>query len=95
MSISFSRSAPKRTQDTRVDPSLAPGWISGAERLPGKGERVYTNEGTGVVVRAFGKTSDGKRLLEITMDDGRKAPFIAAAANILVPSTPEIAASST
>lgn len=58
--------------------------MSGAERLPAAGERVYTNEGTAVVVRILGRTSSGERLLELAMDDGRKAPFFAAAANIRV-----------
>lgn len=59
--------------------------MSGAEKLPAVGERVYTHEGTAVVVRILGRTSSGGRLLELAMDDGRKAPFFAAAANVRVP----------
>lgn len=69
----------------RVDPDRFPGAVSGVERLPEPGERVYTNEGTAVVVRLLGRTGSGGRLLELAMDDGRKAPFFAAAANIRVP----------
>ena len=84
MGVPASRSAPRRTKDVQVDPEKVPGWISAMERHPVAGERVYTNEGTGVVVRSFGKTSDGQRMIEVTMDDGRRAPFFAAAANLMV-----------
>jgi hypothetical protein len=69
----------------RVDPALYPGSVSGAERLPSPGERVYTNEGPAVVVRVLGRTGSGGRLLELAMDDGRKAPYFASAANVRVP----------
>jgi hypothetical protein len=52
--------------------------------MPSPGERVYTAEGTAVVVRLLGRTGSGGRLLELTMDDGRAAPFFAAAANVRV-----------
>jgi hypothetical protein len=68
----------------RVDPDRFPESVSGADKLPVPGERVYTNEGTAVVVRLLGRTGSGGRLLELAMDDGRKAPFFAAAANIRV-----------
>ncbi len=76
---------PRGLRALRVDPDRFPGSVSGAERLPSPGERVYTNEGTAVVVRLLGRTGSGGRLLELAMDDGRKAPFFAAAANIRVP----------
>jgi hypothetical protein len=85
MGIPLSRGTPRRTQDVRVDPEQAPGWVTAAERMPASGERVLTNEGPAVVIRAFGRTTDGKRLLELAMDDGRKTPFFAAAVNIMVP----------
>jgi hypothetical protein len=69
----------------RVDPGRCPGSVSGVERIPAPGERVYTAEGTAVVVRLLGRTGSGGRLLELAMDDGRKAPFFAAAANVRVP----------
>ena len=63
----------------RVDPAHCPGSVSGAERIPAPGERVYTAEGTAVVVRLLGRTGSGGRLLELAMDDGRSEPFFAAA----------------
>lgn len=83
---------PRRTKDLKVDPANCPGWVSGTERMPAKGERVQTNEGTGVVVRIFGKTTDGGRLIELSMDDGRKPPFFAAVANIMVQPVAGVAA---
>lgn len=68
----------------RVDPAQSPGWIAGSERLPSPGERIHTHEGTGVVVRILHKTGDGGRVLEVSMDDGRKPPFFAATANVRV-----------
>ncbi len=68
----------------RVDPEQSPGWVAGSERIPGPGERVHTHEGTGVVVRILNKTADGGRVLEVSMDDGRKQPFFAATANVRV-----------
>ncbi|MEJ2677595.1 MAG: hypothetical protein P8174_00810 [Gemmatimonadota bacterium] len=75
---------PRGFHALRVDPARCPGSVSGVERLPATGERVYTNEGTAVVVRILGRTGSGARLLELAMDDGRKAPFFASAANIRV-----------
>lgn len=76
----------------RVDPEQSPGWVGGSERLPDPGERIHTHEGTGVVVRILHKTADGGRVLEVSMDDGRKQPFFAATANVrvrpLVPDEP-------
>ena len=68
----------------RVDPEQSPGWVAGSERLPDPGERIHTHEGTGVVVRILNKTADGGRVLEVSMDDGRKQPFYAATANVRV-----------
>ena len=71
----------------RVDPAICPdSWVSGADRLPTKGERVHTSEGTAVVVRVCGKTSKG-HLLELSMDDGRKPAFFAETLNIMVSPT--------
>jgi hypothetical protein len=74
-------------KDVRVNPESCPGWVSGAERLPTKGERVHTNEGPGVVVRVCGRTSRG-HLLELSMDDGRKPAFFAETLNVMVPPKP-------
>lgn len=76
--------APRRTSDVKVIPGDRPDWISGTRRPPGMGETVYTHEGTGVVQRVAGRTTGAGRMLEITMDDGRKHPFFTTDANILV-----------
>lgn len=76
--------AGRRNRNLRVDPEQSPGWIAGSERLPRPGERIHTHEGTGVVVRILNKTADGGRVIEVSMDDGRKPPFFAATANIRV-----------
>lgn len=67
-----------------VDPARSPGWIAGSERVPQPGEQVHTHEGTGVVVKLLHKTANGGRVLEVSMDDGRKQPFFAATANVRV-----------
>jgi hypothetical protein len=77
---------PRGIRDLRVDPALCPGSVSGTERLPSPGERVYTHEGTAVVVRLLGRTGSAGRLLELSMDDGRKGSFFASAANVRVAS---------
>lgn len=74
----------RRKRSLLVDPAESPGWIPGTERIPPPGERIYTHEGTGVVVRILHKTGDGGRVLEVSMDDGRKPPFFAATANVRV-----------
>jgi hypothetical protein len=76
--------APRRTADVRVDATQCPGWVSGTARQAAPGERVYTHEGAGVVLRVLGRTGRSGRLLEITMDDGRKPPFYTADGNIMV-----------
>jgi hypothetical protein len=78
------RGKPRRTSDVRVDRSNHPDWVTAMDRLPGRGERVHTHEGSATVVAIHGKTSAGGRLIELSMDDGRKHAFFAAAANILV-----------
>lgn len=85
--------ATRRVRDVRVDPAAFPGWVRGTERLPEPGERVYTNEGPAVVVRLLGRTGASGRLLELSMADGRKSAFFAAAANIMVRPTidPDVA----
>lgn len=75
---------PRGLRDVQVDRSAQPGWVSGLERLPERGERVETHEGAATVVAVLGKTASAGRLLELAMDDGRKQPFFAAAANVLV-----------
>ncbi len=81
---------PRGLRDVKVDPDLCPGWVNGAERLPAKGERVFTSEGLGVVVRVCGRTTRG-HLLELSMDDGRRPAFFAETLNILVAPEPSSA----
>ncbi|HET6231276.1 MAG TPA: hypothetical protein VFE05_14485 [Longimicrobiaceae bacterium] len=61
-----------------------PDWLTGADRLPSVGEEVICTEGSGEVVKVFGKTGDGSRLLELRLPDPRSKPFFAAASNVLV-----------
>ena len=75
---------PRGVRDVRVDRAAHPEWITALDRLPARGERVHTLEGPATVVAILGKTQGGGRLLELAMDDGRKRPYFAAAANILV-----------
>jgi hypothetical protein len=81
---SYGGKAPRRSEDVRVDPALHPDWVSGVDRLPRPGETVLCSEGLAEVVRLLGKTGNG-RLLELRVRDGRRAPFFAAAGNVLVP----------
>jgi hypothetical protein len=71
-------------RDVRVDRTTHPDWVTALDRLPTRGERVHTLEGSATVVAVLGKTQGGGRLLELAMDDGRKRPYFAAAANVLV-----------
>lgn len=75
---------PRGTRDLRVDPDRHPGWTRATERTPSPGELVHTHEGSATVVRVLGRTESGGRLLELSMEDGRSAPFFAAAANVMV-----------
>jgi hypothetical protein len=75
---------PRGTRDVKVDRATHPDWVTGVDRLPARGEKVHTHEGSATVVAIHGKTSAGGRLIELSMDDGRKHAFFAAAANVLV-----------
>lgn len=76
--------APRNSHDLRVDAARFPESVSGSERVPVCGERVFTNEGTAVVIALHGRTSSGGRLLELKMDDGRRTSFFASATNVRV-----------
>jgi hypothetical protein len=78
---------PRGIRDVQVDPTSQPGWVSGLQRLPACGEQVETSEGAATVIAILGKTGGG-RLLHLAMDDGRKHPFFAAQANVLVRPVP-------
>jgi len=73
-----------RAEELRVDPTAQPRWVNGATRDLEAGVRVYCTDGMAEVVRVLGKTQNGSRLLELKVDDGRRAPFFAAASNVLV-----------
>lgn len=72
-----------RGTDFRVSPEMRPGWVFGSERTPEVGETVYCAGGEGTMAALHGKTGDGSRLLQIHIADV-KAPFFAAASNVLV-----------
>jgi hypothetical protein len=84
MSELNSRRLARRQPDWQVDPDQHPGWIRGSERMPASGEQVFCAEGEAEVVRILGKTSNGDRILELRVADGRRHPYFAAADNILV-----------
>jgi hypothetical protein len=77
---------PRGTLELRVDADQRPGWVSGNDRLPEPGERVYTVEGPATVVKILGRTGSG-RLIELQID-GRAEAFFAAAGNIRVQPDP-------
>jgi hypothetical protein len=72
-----------RGDDFRVLPEHRPGWVRGSDRIPQVGETVYCAAGEGTMAALLGKTGDGSRLLQIHLADV-KAPFFAAASNVLV-----------
>jgi hypothetical protein len=79
-----------RNADLLVDANAHPGWVRASERLPLRGETVLCTEGAAAVVRILGKTDSGGRLLELSVSDGRRQPFFAAAENVMVaPTMPE------
>lgn len=82
---------PRERRDVRVDRAAHPDWVTAFDRLPSLGEHVLTHEGGATVAAIWGKTSDGGRLLELAMDDGRRHSFFAAAANVLVEPRPSLA----
>jgi len=72
-----------RIENLRVEPTAHPGWSTGVDRVPAVGERVQCADGVAEVVRVLGRTGDGSRLLELSLED-RPQPFFAAASNVLV-----------
>jgi hypothetical protein len=74
-----------RIDDLKVAASTErPDWITAADRLPDPGEQVYCAEGMAEVTKVLGKTSDGSRLLELTLPDRPRHPFFASSTNVLV-----------
>jgi hypothetical protein len=69
--------------DLRME-SSEPGWLRGSEQTLAVGDEVHCTEGVGHVARILGKTSDGSRLLELTLPDRPRLPFFAAASNVLI-----------
>lgn len=68
----------------KVDRAARPGWPTGAELTPVAGGEVYCTAGVCTVTRVLGRTGDGSRLLELSLDGGERRPFFAAASNVLV-----------
>ncbi len=71
-------------ESLKVDGATHPGWVTGAEHVPGVGDEVFCTEGMGQVVRVLGRTQNGSRLLELKLADGRRESFFAAASNVLI-----------
>lgn len=78
--------AAKRMHNVKlhVDGEERPGWLSGRDRMPLVGEEVFCTMGKGVVVAIQGRTGDGSRLLQISLDLPGSPPFFAAASTVLV-----------
>lgn len=72
-----------RTEELHVDLDTYPDWVSGQDRLPEPGARVFCTAGLADVVKVLGKVSDGSRLLELRVD-GSSQPFFVAASNVRV-----------
>ncbi len=68
----------------KVDRAARPDWPTGAEQAPVAGGEVYCTAGLCTVTRVLGRTGDGSRLLELSVDGGDRRPFFAAASNVLV-----------
>lgn len=81
--VQINRSNRIRPDDLKVNRDEREQWLTADERLPEVGESVYCTAGTAEVVRLRGRTGDGSRLLELRIE-GAKAPFFAAASNVLV-----------
>lgn len=73
-----------RAEEYLVSPDDRPGWVRGSEQQPQIGQEIYCAGGVGAVVSVHGKTGDGSRLIQIQLEEV-KAPFFAAASNVLVP----------
>ncbi|MSR36367.1 MAG: hypothetical protein EXR95_06950 [Gemmatimonadetes bacterium] len=86
--MSDTHGKPRGVRDVRVDRADHPEWVTAVDRLPVRGERVHSHEGSATVVAVLGKTHAGGRLLELAIDDGRKQPYFAASANVLVEPVP-------
>jgi hypothetical protein len=70
-------------EDLHVDPEARPGWVSGADRVPGVGEEILCAGGPAAVLRVLGRTGDGSRLLEVQLEANDR-PTFAAASNVRV-----------
>ena len=60
-----------------------PGWCVVDALAPRVGESVLCVDGQATVVRILGRTGDGSHLLELHLTFGPKAPYFAAASNVL------------
>jgi hypothetical protein len=67
----------------RVTSMDLPGWSVVDALPPSVGESVFCVDGQATVVRILGRTGDGSRLLELHLAFGPKAPYFAAASNVL------------
>lgn len=70
--------------DQKLDRSLRPGWPTAEDCRPQAGDQVYCTAGDATLMRIHGRTGNGSRLLELRLPDQPRAPFFAAASNVLV-----------
>jgi hypothetical protein len=89
--LPYTPGAAQRLSEYRVLDSDHPGWERGDARGLKVGEAIYCAAGMGTVGAVHGKTGDGSRLVQVAFDEPRRAPFFAAASNLLLPpATPEV-----
>ena len=69
-----------RQAELRIDSLQHPGWILATERMPLPGETVQCTEGKAHFVRVLGRTDSGGRLLELSIQDGRRTQALHAVA---------------
>lgn len=70
--------------EQRLDRSLRPGWRTAADCPPQAGDQVYCTAGEATLMRVLGRTGNGSQLLELRLPDRPRAPFFAAASNVVV-----------
>jgi hypothetical protein len=74
---------PSERERLRVKSMDVPGWSVVDVLAPRVGESVFCVDGQATVMRILGRTGDGSRLLELHLAFGPKAPYFAAASNVL------------
>jgi hypothetical protein len=74
----------ERAASVRIVPTDYPGFHTAPDYVPRVGEQVQTTEGRAEVVSVLTRLTDGRRLLELRLEEKPKPPFFAASDNVLV-----------